>query len=140
MCKLQLGLQNIPWLTLLMDTGKTMNLGLKRLAEMDKTLNTHWTVYLLRCFPRSLLCKLCNVFGTMLTCQIVPFYTTEVILADSVCFQSANGQTDYWHRVIYELVKILKSKLFAQSIIWKQNQMFVQVKANSLFYCGIHSI
>ena len=97
------------------------------------------SVYLLRCFPRSLFCKLCNVFGTMLTCQIVSFHTTEAILADSVCFQSANGQTDYWHRVIFELVKILKSKLFAQSIIWKQNQMFVQVKANSWFYCGKHT-
>ena len=54
-----------------------------------------YSVYLLRCFPRSLFCKLCNVFGTMLTCQIVSFHTTEAILADSVCFQSANGQTDY---------------------------------------------
>ena len=40
---------------------------------------------------------------------------------------------------MYELVKILKSKLFAQSIIWKQNQMFVQMKANSWFYCGKHT-
>ena len=119
---------------------KTMNMGLKRLAEMDKTLKYPLdSVCLLRCFPRSLFCKLCNVFGTMLTCQIVSFHTTEAILADSVCFQSANGQTDYWHRVIFELVKILKSQLFAQSIIWKQNQMFVQMAENSWFYCGKHT-